>query len=224
MKRILAILIGGLFLASGAALADVVGSQHDLSTTGPHSGTALEATNVTQVCVFCHTPHQATAASKQDPLWNHTVSSVASYALYSSNTLNANLLAFGGGTTPGSLNVSQLCMSCHDGTVGVGALYNNPGVVPDNSTDLIPAGNTNLGSFLDDDHPVNFTYDSGLATEDGGLNTPSSNAWVDAGKTVPLFTGTVQCGSCHDPHDTTYGTFLVKTNAQSALCTTCHTK
>ncbi|MBI5239162.1 MAG: hypothetical protein HY926_01690, partial [Elusimicrobia bacterium] len=32
------------------------------------------------------------------------------------------------------------------------------------------------------------------------------------------------CTSCHDPHDNRYGKFLVKPNANAALCTTCHQK
>jgi predicted CXXCH cytochrome family protein len=34
----------------------------------------------------------------------------------------------------------------------------------------------------------------------------------------------VECGSCHDPHNTGNGTFLRMSNAASALCTTCHNK
>ena len=35
---------------------------------------------------------------------------------------------------------------------------------------------------------------------------------------------TVECGSCHDPHNENVATFLRKSNAGSALCSTCHTK
>jgi len=34
----------------------------------------------------------------------------------------------------------------------------------------------------------------------------------------------VECASCHDPHNTTNGTFLRWTNANSALCLACHNK
>lgn len=34
----------------------------------------------------------------------------------------------------------------------------------------------------------------------------------------------VECASCHDPHNTTNGTFLRRTNAGSGLCLTCHNK
>jgi len=34
----------------------------------------------------------------------------------------------------------------------------------------------------------------------------------------------VECSSCHDPHDNTYGSFLVEDNSGSALCLRCHVK
>ncbi|RIX49691.1 MAG: hypothetical protein D3M94_01480 [Rhodocyclales bacterium GT-UBC] len=34
----------------------------------------------------------------------------------------------------------------------------------------------------------------------------------------------VECGSCHDPHNSTNATFLRIPNAQSAVCLTCHNK
>lgn len=221
-------LLGAVALILGPAAAQaqtIVGSKHDLSNTGPgvHGGT-------TEICVFCHTPHQATAANKQDPLWNHTLSATASYGIYASTTLNATPTDIGGAVA-GSATVSNLCMSCHDGTVSVASLYNPPnsgmgaivagGAVT--GAGLI-TGNPNLGTDLTDDHPVNFTFNAALATADGGLVTPASAAWVDAGSTVPLYTWTVQCASCHNVHNPTNVPFLRVANAASALCLKCHVK
>src|SRR5262245_33748790 len=59
----------GLFLFTGAARADtVLASKHDLSASGP--GT-VRATAESDVCLFCHTPHQGTG---EQPLWNHSMS------------------------------------------------------------------------------------------------------------------------------------------------------
>ncbi|MCB1037692.1 MAG: cytochrome c3 family protein, partial [Acidobacteria bacterium] len=124
------------------------------------------------------------------------------------------------------------------GTVSVAALYNTPNEPPinDNNANIVVTaggnvtaaglitGNPNVGTDLTNDHPVNFTYDGALATLDGELVTPVSVDWVDAGNTVPLFGGTLQCASCHDPHNDTNTPFLVRSNASSALCTTCHVK
>jgi len=119
-------------------------------------------------------------------------------------------------------------MSCHDGTVSVASLYNPPNEVASvtvtaggnvDAAGLI-TGNPNIGISLSDDHPVNFTYDTTLATTDGGLVDPAGSAAVQA----LLIGGTVQCSSCHDPHNDTFTPFLAADNTQSALCTTCHLK
>ncbi len=228
MKRIATISLAVLAVAGLAGAQTVVGTDHDLSSTGPGA-----TTNVTRVCVFCHTPHQAAAANGQDPLWNHTLSTTASYGVYASSTLNATPSDIGGAAV-GSASVSNLCMSCHDGTVAVTSLYNAPNEAPinDNAANItitaggnvsaagLITGNPNLGTDLTNDHPVNFTYDHALATADGGLRDPATTPAVAA----LLFGGTVQCASCHDPHDNTNPPFLVMSNTGSALCTTCHIK
>jgi predicted CXXCH cytochrome family protein len=215
-----------LGVASMASAQTVVGTSHDLSATGPGA-----QTNVNRVCVFCHTPHQAVAAGGQDPLWNHTLSAVASYGVYASDTMDA-VPTDVGGALAGSASATNLCLSCHDGTVAVHSLYNDPNEVA--SVTITAGGNVdaaglmtgdpNVGNDLTDDHPVNFTYDAALATADGDLATPVSADYVDAGSTVPLFAGTVQCASCHDAHDNTLPPFMVVDNTNSALCTVCHNK
>jgi len=223
---IAAVLICSTSLA--AAQSSVVDTKHNLSSTAGADQITDKSTNEDQICVFCHTPHQASPAA---PLWNHTQSSTASYGVYTSATLDASdVTDIGGGT-----DVSNLCMSCHDGTVGVNDLGNpandtgaNPTMGSGNELDAsgrIASGRpTNMGSSLTDDHPVNFTYDAALATADGELVTPDSSAYVDAAHTVPLFSGKVQCASCHDPHNNTNEPFLTKANTGSQLCSTCHVK
>lgn len=221
MKRVL-IIATVIIAAAGMATAGVVGSAHDLSSTGPGA-----TTNVARVCVFCHTTHQAAAAAGQDPLWNHTLSATASYGVYSSNTMNAVPTDIGGAVI-GTAAPSNLCMSCHDGTVAVHSLYNDPNEVASvtitaggnvAATGLM-TGNPNVGTDLSNDHPVNFTYDTALATADGGLNDPATTPAVAA----LLNGGMVQCASCHDPHDDTNAPFLVMSNTASALCVACHIK
>ncbi len=220
MKKLL-IIATVIFATAGLATAQtVVGTDHDLSATGPGA-----QTNVARVCVFCHTPHQATAAGGQDPLWNHELSAHAAYGVYASNTLNADMTgAEIGGAVAGTAAVSNLCMSCHDGTVAVHTLYNDPNEVA--SVTIAAGGNVNaagmmtgtpnVGTDLTNDHPVNFTYDVNLAVSDGGLVNPPPAALLNG--------GTVQCSSCHDPHDNTFAPFLTMSNTASALCTACHLK
>ncbi len=216
-----------LFLFFFAALlciglsAVVQNTQHDLSSgsTATFGDANVQSNNVDRICVFCHTPHQPSGTTT-DPLWNHTLSSVANYGVYDSPTLDADTLVTGAiADVAASGTTSDLCMSCHDGTVGVGSLYNNPGsTVPSNSAVTV-SGNALVGTDLTNDHPVNFTYANELFLADGELNDPSGAA-IQA----LLIGGTVQCSSCHDPHDNSNGSFLVMSNAASALCLTCHNK
>ena len=225
---VVSIFVAGLMTTTAVAQSNVVDNQHNLSSTAGADQILDRSTNEDQVCVFCHTPHQASPAA---PLWNHNQTAVASYGTYDSPTLDAaDVTDIGGG-----LDVSNLCMSCHDGTLGVNDLGNpandtggNPNMGSGNELNAsgqIAAGRpTNMGTSLSDDHPVNFTFDAALATADGELVTPVSASHVDAAQTVPLFAGKVQCASCHDPHDNTNEPFLTKTNSGSQLCSTCHLK
>jgi len=237
MRKVLILVALSALVTAGVAAAGVVGSKHDLTSATGTGTVALQATNTDRVCAFCHTPHQTAAANAQDPLWNHNLSAGQTYTLYGSVTFDATYV-----NNPftsqalGAAPVTLLCLGCHDGTVGVGSLLNQPplssGVTVDNAATTIPGANTAyVGTDLSDDHPVNFTYDAALVALDApaatpGLVTPASADWVDVANTVPLFGQTVQCASCHDPHNTTAGAepFLVKSNAGSSLCTTCHIK
>lgn len=230
MKRTIWIVALVIAVASIAgAQTTVVGTPHDLSATGPGVHT-----NTNQVCVFCHTPHQASTAVGQAPLWNHELSGESGYTVYDSSSMDASATSIGGATA-GSAAASHLCMSCHDGTVAVHSMWNPPNEVT--SVDVTTAGGNvgldgritgdpMIGTALDDDHPINFTYNDSLASTDGELVSPVSTSWVDAGHTVPLFNGSVQCASCHDAHKNPVGQqpFLVRNNDKSALCTTCHVK
>jgi predicted CXXCH cytochrome family protein len=82
----------------------------------------------------------------------------------------------------------------------------------------MPAGASNLGTDLSDDHPISFVYNNTLAASDGQLKDPATlndKVRLDS-------TGQLQCTSCHDPHNNQYGKFLVEDNRGSALCVNCH--
>ena len=224
MKKLAALFAITIFLSMSVNAQSVVASKHDLSTGG---GITNKSTNETQVCIFCHTPHQKTISAK--PLWNKTLSAQATYGTYTSTSLTTTTVAdIGGGT-----GVSNLCMSCHDGTVAVNSLDNKSSFgtpAMGSATELDATGKiaatreAYMGVSLSNDHPINFTYDAALATADGALKTPVSASYVDAAHAVPLYTGSLQCASCHNPHNNAQGTFLRVSNAGSALCITCHTK
>ncbi len=204
MKRVLSVLIGAILITATAWGQTIVGSEHDFS--------GKNWNNTGEICVVCHTPHNANTTVSNTPLWNHEVTS-ATFTPYSSATLNAST-----GQPDG---VSKLCLSCHDGTV---ALDNFGG--RSNGTNII-GGGKNLGTDLSNDHPVSITYDASLASADGGLYDPTSTN-SGLGGTIEndmLFNGKLECASCHDVHNGSgLGHLLVKNNANSALCLTCHNK
>ena len=179
-------------------------NKHNLSSSGP--GPVKSAT-LTEVCVFCHTPHNANPAV---PLWNHAMST-ATYQPYASTTMQATA-----GVPTGS---SKLCMSCHDGTIAIG----NTGSLGQAAMQGVNAqgqmtGGSALGTDLRGSHPISFAPVTG----------PEIVA-PPAGNVVKLdANGQLQCVSCHEPHqmdvDATTKKFLVANNASSGLCLVCHNK
>lgn len=249
-KQVAKALILGIvaaFSVTTATAQSIKGSPHDLSAkwgnanTGwgtadfKHGGVVFDDLN--QICVYCHTPHNANTANGGQLLWNRPLST-ASYTLYQSPTFNATM------TQPDSQSSSSLCLSCHDGTIAVDNVLRRPvtstgpnGQNLDKMAD--GAGNCGnchtapqagqadsalnrvrhgfLGTDLSNDHPVNMPYDNTLDT---GLKTPAA---VASGG-LKLFNGKVQCASCHDPHVYLEKAFLRVSNSGSALCMTCHAK
>ncbi len=203
----------GLVLASqpvqvlaGLFTNSVVGSKHDLSAAAPGP---IRSAGEGDVCIFCHTPH---GGSSQAPLWNRFDSS-APYTPYSSTTMKASPVP------DQPTGASKLCLSCHDGTVALGMVRSRAAEIPFvGGIDRMPAGRSNLGTDLSNDHPVSFVYDS---TANGELQLDPSlieeHVHLDR-------KGEVQCTSCHDPHHNDNGKFLVVENTESALCIACHKK
>jgi len=208
MKTLLKTLLAWLLLAGLTARADsIINSVHNLSAAGP--GT-VKATIGSDACVFCHTAHHANG---ETPLWNHSMSSVSNYVVYSSARLDALKL-----TIPQPNGSSRLCLSCHDGTVALGNVSSGQAVAMQNGVTTMPAGANNLGTDLSSDHPISFVYDSNLAGLDSSIKDPS----LLTGKVRLDREGRLQCTACHDPHNNQYGNFLVMDNSASALCLTCH--
>lgn len=230
-----ALALMGMASSSGAAPSGTVkgikGSPHDLSFTTP-------GTNQTdQVCVFCHTPHNAVQAV---PLWNRNASTntASSFKLYtSSQTFDMKPNPSRNGFTADS--ISLFCMSCHDGSALGGSMIgaepvgvSNNALIPNGGDTTTAAskivGSANFGTDLTKSHPVNFVYDS---TKDAGI---VANATLLAGKKFPLFkadgvANNLECASCHAVHGQTnttynYPKFLRSTMAGSALCLGCHIK
>ncbi|MBF0283570.1 MAG: hypothetical protein HQL51_03830 [Magnetococcales bacterium] len=210
--------------AGAGRISDIRRTKHNLSsinyTANYTYNRTVRAINEDQLCVFCHTPHGATNAVGA-PLWNRKLSN-ATYTTYNSSSIQASVseLAQGPGGT------SKLCLSCHDGTVAIGAVnvfagqqnvtLNMTGTDADGTMPAGPHGNTtgftrDLGVDLSNDHPISFTYNSTVAQADGELREPpytsgadlivgNRTAGVSPKPVLPLDNSQLQCSTCHDPH------------------------
>ncbi len=184
--------------------ASVVSSPHNLSASGPGR---IRAASENEVCIFCHTPHNSTPVR---PLWNRFMP-VDAYSIYSSRALQAK---------PGQpTGVSKMCLSCHDGTIALGTVVSrNQPIMMSAGVTTIPAGAAHIGTDLRDDHPISFRYDAGLVARDSKLRAPNVLP-----PQIRLSPGSeLQCTSCHDAHNDSFGKFLVMRNDNSDLCKSCH--
>mgnify|MGYP003572125376 FL=1 len=210
-----AALLVALGLTGGQALADIVGSAHDFSNSGFSGG---------EICVVCHTTHNADTSVTEAPLWNHELTS-QTFAMYSSPTMDAAQDAQPTGA-------SKLCLSCHDGATAVDAYGGNTG-----SIFLSGPAAVGANDDLTDDHPISITYDSALAVTDPGLHDPTQQTVTigsgnksRTGLVSELMTpaGKVQCSSCHDVHNTyavpNGNPLLLLSKSGSEICLACHDK
>ena len=240
MRFIILSLLGLLLFTNAQVSASIVNTKHNLSISS--TGT-VKAQTEEEICVFCHIPHYTNTVGK--PLWNRSMPASA-YTMYDSDYLRrigypeveADL-----GTandTPGAL--SRQCLSCHDGTVAVGAVYKlrrdylGTTIAMDgvDASGYIPAASsTSFGTDLTNHHPVGIKYDPTVTMNfDLGSKTIELKATPDAA--VRLYdygdgSKYVECSSCHDPHKDN-GKFLhVDTGSNHAqnvtnTCTSCHEK
>ncbi len=238
-KAILLVFVLSVMLVASSAFAVVSLSKHNLSSSGnqgPHTSDA----NAT-VCGFCHIPHGGDITFDGVPLWARNLALNAAGGVYqvygglgaaAGVTLNTTPVAQPG---PNSLT----CLSCHDGTVGLGVTYKNGWANTEIGIDqagggfvgngfsanaLDYAGYNNMSSYnpaigglsgtdLRNDHPVGIEYIVGRA---GLVAAP---AWAKL-YNYGLIVNQMECASCHEPHDTTYGSFL--RDAKATLCQGCH--
>lgn len=196
--------------AGGGTIAN---SKHDLSAT---STAAIKSATQTDTCVFCHVAHNSQPGVAR-PLWSHTMTT-QNLTWAPTTTVRGTVLPTS--ITSAALAGSRACMSCHDGTVALGDLFNGLGgtVSGINVTAGKLSGGVNLlnPATMQTNHPI-------------GVAKPAAATGFTAFKVVPPGTavnydsaGYVQCNSCHNPHDNTYAPFLKINPAGGAICMTCH--
>jgi predicted CXXCH cytochrome family protein len=242
-KQTIATAVLAIVLISAPAWAQhIAGSPHDLST---RLGTG-------QICLSCHAPHGAPNAA-YGPLWNHALTqgngtsstfvgpSAGGFTFNGSpKTLYSNsLLCMGchdGVTAVGDFNVFLVGVTINDTTDPIQSLTGARVVTNAAGQTVYP---NDIGLDLTYVHPLGVVYPA-LGTTNSNFHTATSSSGyggttiytVGTSPGITLEFGatantanTIGCSTCHNPHDdTTAPPFLVISNADSALCLTCHIK
>ncbi len=203
--------------AARAPKSAIYGSGHDFKTQFRGASYTL--------CNFCHIAHKFGSAPTGPGflLWNHTLSNVSNYGVYASDTMAGSPTELGG-----QLTVSNLCLSCHDGTVTIASYY-EPVLGSSGQPITSPRyiGAQDLVTDISKQHPVNFNYPDATTAANLGILPAASRTSVDGNGNIPLYDGKMQCATCHDPHagpssgTSMFFRFFPSTAAQTATGTTC---
>ncbi len=176
-----------------------------------HDFTASEG----EICVPCHTPHNALNDLQSSPLWTHATTE-ATFDTYSSPTMDLIVNVPTG--------VSKLCLSCHDGTVAIDSYGGTTG------SDIITGGGL-IGTNLGNDHPVGIDWNeggNGGHTLMGPLSCGKCHNVHSGPSTRELVffngnAGRIECATCHDVHDEKGIPRLLRVSmVGSELCLICH--
>ncbi|HLJ25831.1 MAG TPA: cytochrome c3 family protein [Candidatus Angelobacter sp.] len=187
---------------------DVLGS-HNL---GP-GGTSPVRGGLSAPCLYCHAPHSGVGGNT--PLWNQTLTT-QTYTTYQSTTYHE-----AGTPRPVLGSDSNLCLSCHDGSVAPGQTvaygkFAMAGAMksPDN-----------FGSDLSSSHPFSLVLPF-KDSPDLIASLYSQGVTADPTRSVKLVKGNIECTTCHNAHveatDLVVGNFLVRDGSSGQLCLACH--
>lgn len=207
-----------LFSTTAFSVSNIRETKHNLSMK--INNTIKSDVSDDELCVYCHTPNGTQSSSSTQPLWNKAVA-LKTFTIYSMPDAESDSV---------SGSSSMACLSCHDGINAINVLTNTPAGGSVAAAGPFPSGigmpSLNIGEELSTktkNHPISVSYNSGNA----GLKMTGTPliGWAGA-KTIDglLRNNKVECGSCHDPHESTNGTFLRVSNAVGGLCTGCHAK
>lgn len=182
-----------------------------------------------EVCVYCHGPHGGPdwAGKPGFVLWNRDRPNPG-YRM--PEHAQSRMLQ-----DPAPSDRSRICLSCHDGSIGLDVItnvpnsYTGPGAAATTIDECEschsggnPAGGIDWeGVYFDPDmrkqHPISVLYDPSRRP---GEFQPATGGSVGG---VPLYEGKVECQTCHEPHSQQNGFFLRQSNLGGSLCLVCHT-
>lgn len=207
----LKVFLAGLTVVLTAALVraqapgDVMG-MHNLGpgTKSPVSGSRTDA------CSYCHAPHSGLNMG----LWNQKLTT-QNYTMYTSSTEKNT------GVQPVLASDSNMCLSCHDGTVAVGSTVAYGQVTMRGSMNPLDV----FAPKMQSSHP--FSLAPQLKDNIHLVASLVANGkTADTTGAVKLINDSVECTSCHNPHvqakDLVSQNFLVKDGSNGQLCLACH--
>jgi predicted CXXCH cytochrome family protein len=198
-----------ILLTGTVVHAQITGDALGVHSLGPGSQSPVTGAR-SDSCAYCHAPHSGLNVG----LWNQKLTTQA-YSTYTSSTEKNN------DTQPMLGTVSNQCLSCHDGTVAVGATVAYGQVTTRGSM----ASADVFGSNMQSSHPFSLA----LPLQDNidlAASLASNGSTADPTGAVKLIKGNVECTSCHNPHvqarDPISLNFLVKDSSNGQLCLACH--
>lgn len=189
------------------------GNKHNLSNWGSGNIKAVGTTlKDTEVCIYCHAPHNAD--STVVPLWGHKDTAFIGYSMAKSTNVNPSNPSWVDSQPTG---ISKKCLSCHDGTVAIGALISGDIAMTSLTDRLNPDGTLKpynpvsthdhatrpgyIGKDLRGGHVISFKYDSAFTNNSSSAKLIyRANMSVADQKSMFDGDGKMQCHSCHDPH------------------------
>ena len=237
--KALALACALLFVGANVANAQFTGSGHDFSDGVTHTTDSTYLADATEgvwnpTADKCNVCHEAHTPGFANPLWHRNMSVSATFTVYGDPSLPSGSLDATVGQPDGE---TVMCLTCHDGVAGLdqygwaNAFGPGTGV----ATGYVPPHP--FGGNLAADHPVSFVYDAGLATTDGFLFDPTTqavptqtafNGFVQNGTIQNVLLGAndkLQCSSCHDVHNKWANDHLLNVPyTSSEICETCHDK
>jgi predicted CXXCH cytochrome family protein len=203
-------LAGAMLALTGMSLSAQISTDAlGMHSFGPGSPSPITGARP-DACAYCHAPHSGLNIG----LWNQKLTT-QSYSLYTSDT-ETNI------TRQPTLGYSSnMCLSCHDGTVGVGTTVVYGQVTMHGSMYTQDV----FGANLQSSHP--FSMQVPLRDNIDLVSTlTTTGKTADPTGAVRLIAGNVECNSCHDPHvqarDQVSQNFLVLNSANGAMCLACH--
>jgi predicted CXXCH cytochrome family protein len=207
----LRILLAGLAVLMSAitAAAQIPGDVMGVHNLGPGGKSPISGAR-TDSCSYCHAPHSGLNIG----LWNQKLTT-QNYTMYTSNTEKNT------GVQPVLGSDSNMCLSCHDGTVAPGSTVVYGQVTMQGSMNAADV----FSSKMQSSHP--FSLVTPLKDSIHLASSLASNGTtMDPVHAVKLIKGSVECTSCHNPHiqakDLVSQNFLVKDGSGGQLCLSCH--